>query len=91
MQKHLVLERHLVGTSLYRKQHRERFAEWHRFTDLTRIRAVFRRGAPSGQKLLCKFGGSKLVKHLSELLGVGAAYKGVEPLLRLLPEHFRLV
>jgi hypothetical protein len=36
IRQHFALKRHLLCASLYRKQLGERFAAWHRFTELTR-------------------------------------------------------
>lgn len=35
IRQHFAPKRHLLRASLYRKQLGERFAEWHRFTELT--------------------------------------------------------
>jgi putative transposase len=35
IRQHFALKRHLLRASLYRKQLGERFAAWHRFTELT--------------------------------------------------------
>jgi putative transposase len=35
IRRHFALKRHLIRASLHRKQLSERFAAWHRFTELT--------------------------------------------------------
>jgi putative transposase len=41
VRQHFALKRHLLCASLYRKQLGERFASWHRFTELTQDPSAF--------------------------------------------------